>query len=135
MHTPRVSSNLHTLQHQRLPRMRHTAPPHLNLRMPLHHISRHLDIEIQNHACKNHLDLVRGEKAPGASMASIAESEVRFVGGDELVTSVVSCGTTLTQLVVAEAIKSRTVGVVLWVGVDCVGGDFDYHAGWDVLAV
>lgn len=46
-------------------------------------------------------------------MPSVAKGQVRFVGSDELVASVVSRRATLTQLVRAEAVECLAVGVVL----------------------
>lgn len=93
--------------------MRHGLPPHSKLRVPLHRIPRVLNIKVEHQACENHLNLVGREKTSWASMPSVAKGQVRFVGSDELVASVVSRRATLTQLVRAEAVECLAVGVVL----------------------
>jgi hypothetical protein len=113
-----ISLNLHSLQHQRLARMRHTARPNIQLRMPLLRISRHLNVEIENHPCKDHLDLIGSEEAARTCVPSITKGEIRLVGGYELVTGVISCRTALTQLVMSEPVEDVAFWVVSGVSVD-----------------
>jgi hypothetical protein len=127
--------NPHLPKHERLSRMRHTLPPHLNLRIPLLLVPGHLDIVLQHHPRQYHLNLIRRKEAPGTSVSPVPEAQVRFVGGDELVARNICCFTRRTQFLGAETVESRGRGVVLTVEVDGGRGNFDYYARGDVLAV
>jgi hypothetical protein len=115
--------------------MRHTLPPHLNLRIPLLRIPGHLNIILQHHPRQYHLNLIRRKEAPRTSVSPVSKTEIGFVGGDELVARDICCLTRRPQFLGAETVESRGRGVVLAVEVDGGRGHFDYYARGDVLAV
>ena len=68
-------------------------------------------------------------------MLPVSKTQVRFVGGDELVARDICCFTTGPKFLEAETVEVGRGGVVLAVEVDGGGGYFDDYPWRDVLAV
>jgi hypothetical protein len=127
--------HLGALQHDRLPRMRQTLRPHLQLLPPLRPPIRHPDIVLENQSAQHLLNFIRRKKPTGTRVAAVPKRQVRFVGSHELVARVISRGAAFAELGVPETVEGGGGRVQRGVGVDGCRGDFEEDAGGDVLAV